>query len=333
MTAAVEITPWHWAIFIASILFFLALDLGVFHRDARVVGFREAMAWTLLWASLALAFAIGWIRPNMGRDASLLFITGYLTELSLSMDNVFVIALIFAYFKVPTAYQHRVLFWGIIGALVMRGIMIWAGTELISHFHWTLYFFGAFLIFTGIKMLLADEEGIHPESNPIVRFFRKFFPVSKDFDDARFITVKDGKKMLTPLALVLAVVETTDLIFAVDSIPAIFGFTTDPFIVFTSNVFAILGLRSLYFVLAGAIALFKFLKIGLSLVLVFIGVKMLFAPHAAQGSDAKRYWFQFEISSGLSLAIVAGILATAILGSLIHARLDRRKTSGHEPKL
>lgn len=323
MIAAVEITPWHYTAFLGAILFFLALDLGVFHKKAHVVSFKEAMGWTTLWVVLAGAFAIAWVRPNLGKDASLLFVSGYLTELSLSMDNVFVIALIFAYFKVPTSYQHRVLFWGILGALIMRGVMIWAGTELIRHFEWTLYFFGAFLIFTGIKMLLAGDDGVHPESNPVVQFVRRFCAVSPDFDGPKFITVAAGKKMLTPLAVVLVMVESTDLIFAVDSIPAIFGLTTDPFIVFTSNAFAILGLRSLYFVLAGAIAYFKYLKIGLSLVLVFIGVKMLIAPHGQGGAEAKRLWFQVEISSGLSLGIVAGILLLAVIGSAIAAKFDR----------
>ncbi|MBM3824045.1 MAG: TerC family protein [Verrucomicrobia bacterium] len=329
MMAAFEITAWHYAGFVGAILIFLALDLGVFHKKAHVVSFKEAMGWTTLWVSLAGVFAFAWVRPKLGHDSALLFISGYLTELSLSMDNVFVIALIFTYFKVPTPYQHRVLFWGILGALIMRGVMIWAGVELIRHFHWSLYFFGAFLVFTGIKMLFADEDGVHPDSNPAVQLVRRFFPVSPDFDGAKFTTLTStGKRVLTPLAVVLIMVESTDLVFAVDSIPAIFGLTTDPFIVFTSNAFAILGLRSLYFVLAGAIAYFKYLKIGLSLVLVFIGVKMLIAPHGGKEAGAKKLWFQIEISSALSLSIVAGILILAILGSVVAARI---RPSGSRP--
>lgn len=322
--AAVVITPWHWAVFVTAVLFFLALDLGVFHREAHTVSFREAMGWTTVWVSLALIFAFAWMRPNMGMDPALLFITGYLTELSLSMDNVFVIALLFSYFRVPMAYQHRVLFWGVLGALIMRGVMIWAGSELIHHFQWTLYFFGAFLIFTGIKMLLSNEDGVHPESNPVLKAIRKFYPVSSDFDGPRFVTYVNGKRMLTPLAMVLVMVETTDLVFAVDSIPAIFGFTTDPFIVFTSNVFAILGLRSLYFVLAGALSLFRYLKVGLSMVLVFIGIKMLVAPHGKGAEPSAKLWFQFEISSTASLCVVGAILGAAILASLLHAWKERR---------
>jgi tellurite resistance protein TerC len=311
MLAQIEISGWDWAIFVSAILVFLALDLGVFHRKAHVVGFREAFAWTAIWFTVAICFGL-FIAPEFvekwGKEEKAQFITGYIIELSLSMDNVFVIALIFAYFGVGLQFQHRVLFWGILGALLMRGLMIWLGAELISRFHWMIYVFGGFLIFTGLKMLAAgDDEGVEPEKNPAVRLARKFFPVSPAFDGSKFITIHEGKKMLTPLALVLLMVETTDVIFAVDSIPAIFAVTRDPFIVFTSNVFAILGLRSLYFVLAGAIDYFRFLKIGLSIVLVFIGAKMLIHP-----------WY--KIPTTLSLVIVAGIIAISILISLIVGR-------------
>jgi tellurite resistance protein TerC len=324
MLALVEITPWHYAGFILCVLFFLALDLGVFHRQARVVKFREAIGWTTVWFSLAMLFA-GLVRYALGREESLQFVTGYLIELSLSMDNVFVIALIFAYFRIPSQHQHRVLFWGILGALVMRGVMIWAGAALIQRFHWILYGFGLFLVFTGVKMLLVSDEGVQPEKNLVIRLARKIFPVSHDLNGQRF-TVRQGVRLaLTPLALVLILVETTDLVFALDSIPAIFAVTTKTFVVFTSNVFAILGLRSLYFVLAGAIGYFSHLKYGLSVVLVFIGVKMLIDPHAASGQPA-RYWWQVEIPTGAALCLVVVILLTSILLSIILAR--RAKRSG-----
>jgi tellurite resistance protein TerC len=316
-------TFWHWSAFLGCVLVFLALDLGVFHRTAHVVRFSEALAWTVVWCSVAMLFAFviaprtveGW-----GRQETLEFITGYLVELSLSMDNVFVIALIFTYFRIPPQYQHRVLFWGILGALIMRGVMIGAGAALVREFMWTLYFFGIFLVFTGIKMLFASDEGVNPEQNPLLRLARKFFPVSTRLDGQRFFTELNGRRALTPLALVLLLVESTDLIFAVDSIPAIFAITTKPFIVFTSNVFAILGLRSLYFVLAGAIGYFRYLKVGLATVLVFIGLKMLLAPHAEP-----PLWWQFKISPGLSLAVVGGILFIAIVSSLLAAWLEHSR--------
>ena len=312
MLAAIQITPWHWAGFLAAIVVFLALDLGVFHKEARVVRFKEAMGWTALWFSLAMAFA-GALVPARGKDEALEFLTGYLIELSLSMDNVFVIALIFAYFRVPSEYQHRVLFWGILGALVMRGVMIGAGAALVERFHWTLYLFGAFLLYSGIKMMFVDDEGVHPEKNPIIKLAHRFFPVSHDFDGQKFTTLtKTGQRALTPLALVLVMVETTDLVFALDSIPAIFGITTKKFIVFTSNVFAILGLRSLYFVLAGAIEYFRYLKYGLSIVLAFIGVKMLIEP-----------WFKFTTAA--SLGLVAAIILGSVIFSIIAGRREHAK--------
>ncbi len=301
----------YWFIFILAVLLFLALDLGVFHRQAHVVRFKEALGWTAIWFVLAILFGLALapaLVPGWQRQSTFEFITGYIIELSLSMDNVFVIALLFAYFRVPQEFQHRVLFWGILGALIMRGVMIWLGVELIHHFNWMFYLFGGFLIFTGIKMVLAGQDEVHPEKNLAIRLTRRLFPVSSSFDGQRFLTSVDGRRALTPLALVLVTVETSDLIFAVDSIPAIFAVTQNAFIVFTSNVFAILGLRSLYFVLAGAIRYFRFLKAGLSLVLVFIGVKMLLDRTA------------YKISTGLSLVVVVGIILISMLLSIIAAR-------------
>ena len=322
MLALIEINAWHWVGFILCVIFFLALDLGVFHREAHVVKFKEALTWTTIWVTLSFGFGLlfapalvtGW-----GKQDSLEFVTGYIIELSLSMDNVFVIALIFAYFRVPSQYQHRVLFWGILGALLMRGVMIGAGAALISRFMWTLYLFGAFLIFTGVKMLFVNDEGVHPEKNFLLRLAKKFFPVTAQFHGQKFSVREQGRFTLTPLALVLLVVETTDLIFAVDSIPAIFAVTQKSFIVFTSNVFAILGLRSLYFVLAGAIDYFRYLKVGLSSVLVFIGGKMLLDTH---GHPTK--WFQVDIPSSVSLLVVGAIIATSIALSVMAGRREKR---------
>jgi tellurite resistance protein TerC len=310
---AEETAPLYWVVFIVAVIFFLALDLGVFHRQARAVRVREALAWTAVWIAIALLFGLALapaMVPSWGRQHTFEFITGYLIELSLSMDNVFVIALIFGYFRVPQLFQHRVLFWGILGALVMRGVMIWLGVELIHRFSWMFYVLGVFLIFTGIKMVFLGHEEVNPEKNLVIRLTRQLFAVSADYDGQRFVTRLDGRRVLTPLALVLVTVESSDLIFAVDSIPAIFAVTQDAFIVFTSNVFAILGLRSLYFVLAGAIRYFRFLKIGLSIVLVFIGVKMLL-NHTA-----------YEVSIGLSLAVVAGIILISMLLSILTARKE-----------
>ena len=314
MLAFIEISAWHWLGFILCVLFFLALDLGVFHREAHVVKFKEALGWTGVWFTMAMLFA-GVLRLTRPPEESLEFVTGYLIELSLSMDNVFVIALIFTYFKVPSHYQHRVLFWGILGALIMRGVMIAAGAALIKEFQWTLYVFGAFLVFTGIKMMLVDDDGVEPEKNPVLRLTKRLFPVTTELNGQKFTVTKDGRTWLTPLALVLVLVETTDLIFALDSIPAIFAVTQKTFIVFTSNVFAILGLRSLYFVLAGAIGYFRYLKLGLSFVLIFIGAKMLLDPHHAE----PKSW-QMKIPIGASLAIVVIIIVASILLSVWAAR-------------
>jgi tellurite resistance protein TerC len=316
MLAWAEILTPHWAIFIVGVLVFLALDLGVFHREARVVRIREAGMWTGLCFAAAMLFAYflapkfvkGWQDRHTEE-----FITGYILELSLSMDNVFVIALIFAYFRVPSALQHRVLFWGVLGALVMRGFMIFVGVELVDRFAWLLYGLGVFLILTAIKMIFGGDDEVHPERNLAVRLARKFFPVSTEYDGQRFFTLQAGRRALTPLALVLLMVETTDLIFAVDSIPAILGVTTNRYVIFTSNVFAILGLRSLYFVLAGMIDYFRYLKVGLAVVLAFIGVKMLIAET------------RFQVSTRLSLWIVAGIILMSILLSIATAKFGRHR--------
>ncbi len=319
MSVLSEILTPHWAIFIVAVLVFLALDLGVFHREARVVGFREAGIWTTLCFGAAMAFAY-YVAPRFvddwDRQQTDEFVTGYILELSLSMDNVFVMAVIFSFFRVPPALQHRVLFWGILGALFMRGLMIVVGVELVQRFTWLLYVLGVFLILTAIKMLFGGDEEVHPERNIAIRMARRLFPVSSEFDGQRFFTTLAGRRALTPLALVLLMVETTDLIFAVDSIPAILGVTTDFYVVFTSNVFAILGLRSLYFVLAGMIDYFRYLKAGLALVLAVIGFKMLVADT------------RFHLSTRLSLWIVAGIILAAIVVSVVSARIGPSRRSG-----
>jgi tellurite resistance protein TerC len=310
MLGQIEIEWWHWGGFVLVVLLFLGLDLGVFHRKAHVVRFREALIWTSVWFTLAMVFA-RCLRPLRGAEEAEQFLLGYLIELSLSMDNVFVMAVIFQYFAVPSQFQHRVLFWGILGALIMRGLMIWLGVELISRYEWMLYLFGIFLVLTGIKMLISEEEEIEPERNPVLRLVRKYFPISPAYDGQKFFTSLDGRQALTPLALVLVMVETTDLVFALDSIPAIFVVTQAPFIVFTSNVFAILGLRSLYFVLAGAIAYFRYLRFGLAVVLAFIGFKMLV-----------KDWY--HISSKRSLIVVAVIILVAMVWSVMAAWRERR---------
>ena len=327
MLALVAISPWHWAGFIICVLFFLALDLGVFHRKAHNVKFKEALAWTLLWVTLSMLFAVALVGTR-GQQESFEFLTGYIIELSLSMDNVFVIAVIFAFFRVPTQFQHRVLFWGIVGALVMRGLMIGGGAALIQRFSWVLYLLGAFLVITGIRMMFVSDEDIHPEKNPVLKLARKYFPITPEFEGQKFTSRWNGKFALTPLALVLLVVETTDLIFALDSIPAIFAVTTNPFIVFTSNVFAILGLRSLYFVLAGMIDYFRYLKVGLSLVLAFIGVKMLIDPH-----EREPMWFQVDIPISVSLLVVGAIILTSILLSVAATKREKKRERNSREKV
>jgi tellurite resistance protein TerC len=321
------ISAWYWLAFMAFVVVALALDLGVFHRESRQVRFKEALTWTSIWVACALLFAL-WVAPRLitgwTTEKTTTFLTGYVVELSLSMDNVFVIALIFRYFSVPPAWQHRVLFWGILGALVMRGIMILAGAALIQRFHWTLYLMGAFLLYTGFKMLRAsgNEDSIEPEHNPVVRFVRRFFPLSPQFDGEHFLTVQNGRRMLTPLALVLIMVETTDVVFALDSIPAIFGVTNDPFIVFTSNVFAILGLRSLYFVLASLMGYFRLLKYGLAIVLMFIGFKML-AEHWL------KLWLGDRLTN-VSLGFVVGTIITSMVASVL-LRVREQPATGSSP--
>src|SRR6266404_1691379 len=319
MLGLVAITGWYWAGFVGFVLIFLALDLGVFHRRAHVISFKEALIWSTIWFCLAMLFSIA-LKPMRGEREALEFVTGYLIELSLSMDNVFVIALIFGYFRVPAEYQHRVLFWGILGALIMRGAMIGVGVALITWLNFVLYLFGAFLVFSGIKMTFVETE-VHPEKNRVVKLARKLYPVTPHLDGQKFLTLWEGKRALTPLALVLLMVETTDLIFAVDSIPAIFAVTTKPFIVFTSNVFAILGLRSLYFVLVGAIGYFRYLKPGLSIALVFVGIKMLLDPHDRE----PPLWFQVEIPISISLLVIAGIILGSIVLSVVAAEREKRK--------
>lgn len=317
MLSLVEITSWHWAGFIVCVLVLLAIDLGVFHREAHTVKFKEALVWSFVWFSLAMLFAVA-LKPLRGEQEALQFVTGYLVELSLSMDNVFVIALIFAYFHIPPKLQHRVLYWGIVGALVMRGVMIGVGVALISLVDWVLYLFGAFLLYSGCKMLFVETK-VDPGRNRVVRWARKFYPVAPELDGQKFVTEWQGRKALTPLALVLLMVETSDLLFAVDSIPAVFAVTRKPFIVFTSNVFAILGLRSLYFVLAGAIGYFRYLKYGLPLVLVFMGAEMLLDPH-----DRPAKWFQVEMPTSVSLLVVVSILLTSIVLSVFAARAEQK---------
>lgn len=322
MLAYVQITVWHWVGFISSVVILLGLDLGFFHRRAHRVKFAEALVWTVVWFALAMCFA-GSLVPLRGQKEALEFVTGYLIELSLSMDNVFVIALVFGYFNVPTEYQHRLLFWGVLGALIMRGTMIGVGAALITWLHWVLYLLGLLIVYSGIKMLLSREE-VKPEKNRLIQWVRKVYPVAPQLDGQKFLTQWNGRTALTPLALVLLMVETTDLVFAVDSIPAIFAVTTKPFIVFTSNVFAILGLRTLYFVLAGAIGYFRYLKVGLSVVLVFIGAKMLLDPHDRE----PPLWFQIEIPISISLIVVAAILLLSIIASLLAALRQKPRASG-----
>ena len=295
---------WLWVGFNVFILAMLALDLGVFHRKTHVVSLKESLTWTGVWVVLALLFNAG-VWHYAGSQKALEFFTGYIIEKSLSVDNVFVFALLFSYFAVPPVYQHKVLFWGILGALIMRAIMIALGAALIAKFAWIIYVFGAFLILTGIKMIVKREEEIHPERNPVVKWFKKLVPVTPAFRGDKFFLRENGARMATPLFVVLLLVEFTDLIFAVDSIPAIFAVTKDPFIVYTSNVFAILGLRSLYFALAGVMDKFHYLKVGLGVVLTFVGAKMLLA-HTA-----------WKIDTLVSLGVIVLILAASVVWSLL----------------
>jgi tellurite resistance protein TerC len=300
-------SPLLWGGFAVFIVTVMALDLGVFHRKAHEVRTREALTWTAIWISLALLFNV-WVAVTKGREPGLQFLTGYLIEEALSVDNLFVFMVIFSYFSVPKIYQHRVLFWGIVGALLMRGIFIWAGIELLDHFHILFLFLGAFLVFTGVRILLRRSSEVHPERNLVLRLFRRFVPMTTDYDGHHFLVRRDGRTLATPLLMVLVIVEMTDVVFAVDSIPAILAVTTDPFIVYTSNIFAILGLRSLYFSLAGFLDRFHYLKVGLGLILVFVGFKMV-----------GKYW-KMELPILVSLSVIVALLAGSIIASLLRPR-------------
>jgi tellurite resistance protein TerC len=291
-----------WIGFNAFVVLMLVLDLTVFHRHAHAIKFKEAIGWSIFWIGLAAAFAV-LVFYWRGKATSLDFVTGYLIEESLSVDNLFVFLLIFKFFKVPGNFQHKVLFWGILGALVMRFIFIWAGVSLINRFQWIIYIFGGFLVFTGIKLFKQEESDVQPENNPVLRAFRKFMPVTKDYVGGKFFIRQRGL-YATPLFLVLIVIETTDVLFAADSIPAILAITRDPFIVYTSNVFAILGLRSLYFALAGMMELFHYLHYGLAVILTFIGVKMLISNF-------------YHLPTAVALGVVAGVLVVSVAASLV----------------
>lgn len=317
-------TIWFWIGFVVFVLAMLALDLGVFHRRAHVVSIREALGWTAMWVAISLLFNVlvyfmyehHWLGIGLeigntlgGRRAAVDFFTGYIIEKSLSLDNIFVIALIFSYFGVPAERQHRVLFWGILGALVMRGAMILIGVALIRRFDWITYVFGGLLLFAAFKMLVSGSGHVDPDNNWLVRLTRKLYPVSRGFEGNHFFTRIDGRRAITPLLLVLLVIESTDLLFAVDSIPAVFAITNDAFIVFTSNVFAILGLRSLYFALAGMIRKFRYLNLSLVAVLAFVGVKMILANDP-----------DWHISTEVSLLVIGAVLLLGLLASVIQAR-------------
>lgn len=292
-----------WLIFGICILTLLALDLFVFHRKAHVVAFKEALIWSAVWIGLALLFNV-YIYFEMGREAAINFLTGYLIEKTLSIDNLFVFILIFGYFQTPATSQHKVLFWGILGAIITRALFIVMGLALVQYFHPIIYLFGLFLVITGIRFGFKRTEEIHPDKNVLITLFRRFFPVTPNYVEDRFFIVKESRLWLTPLCLVLLAIETTDIVFAIDSIPAILAITYDPFIVFTSNIFAILGLRSLFFLLAGSLKLFRYLHYGISAILVFVGAKMLL-------SDL------FPLSPLISLGVVLLILAASILASLL----------------
>lgn len=296
-------TPVLWISFTLLVLVMLGLDLGVFHRRVHEVGVREALLWTMVWISLALVFNVA-VYFWFGSERALEFLTGYLIEKALSVDNIFVFLVLFAYFAVPPALQHRVLFWGIVGALVMRAIFILLGAALLQSFHWVIYIFGGFLVLTGVKLLLQRGSELHPERNPLFRQFRRLLPAVGDFRGSRFTVVENGKRYATPLLLVLLAIEATDIVFAVDSIPAVFAVTNDPFIVYTSNIFAILGLRALYFVLAGVMGKFHYLKVGLALVLIFVGGKMAITD-------------LYRVPIAVSLAVVASLLAGSVVLSLL----------------
>ncbi len=303
-----------WTAFNLFVIVMLVLDLYVFHRKEHTVKMGEAVFWSIFWTVLALLFNV-WIYFWRGGETALLFFTGYLLERSLSFDNLFVFLIIFSYFAVDGAHQHRVLFWGILGALIMRAFFIFAGVALIHRFEWIIYVFGAFLIYTGIKLVTEKDKQIHPEKNPILKLFRRFMPVTPGYEGGKFFVKKENRWFATPLFIVLLVVESTDVIFAVDSIPAVLAITTDPFIVYTSNVFAILGLRALYFVLAGMMSMFRFFSYGLAVILVFVGAKMLLA-HI------------IEIPIAFALSIITIILGVSIAASLLYPKKAVSEGSG-----
>lgn len=294
-----------WVIFAVLIVAMMALDLGVINRRSHEITLREALRECALWVGLAMLFNLG-VYFWYGSEKALLFLTGYLVEESLSVDNLFVFLLVFSFFAVPRRYQHKALFWGIIGAIFMRGAFIAAGVTLIHRFHWIIYVFGVFLVYTGARLLGEKDKEIHPERNPVIRLVRRWLPVTETYHEDRFFIRREGRWFATPLFIVLMVVETTDVIFAVDSIPAILAVTTDPLIVYTSNIFAILGLRALFFALAGFMRMFHYLNYGLSAILIFIGVKMLI-------SDA------YKIPAGAALGVIAGVLALSVLASVFFA--------------
>jgi tellurite resistance protein TerC len=299
-----------WILFNLFVLLMLALDLGIFNRKAHVISMKEALIWSGVWIFLALLFNSG-LYYWAGKQKALEFLTGYLIEKSLSVDNIFVFVMVFSYFRVEKLYQHKILFWGILGALILRAIFIFAGVALIEKFHWIIYLFGAFLIFTGIKMFSQKEKDIHPEKNPVLKMVRKFVKVTSYYEGDKFFTRTNGIRHVTPLFLVLVFIETTDLIFAVDSIPAILAISNDPFIVYTSNVFAILGLRSLYFALSGIIDKFAYLSYGLAIILMFVGIKMMITDI-------------YKIPILLSLGVILIILASSIVLSLIKDKKKRK---------
>jgi tellurite resistance protein TerC len=296
-------SPLLWTIFSVFVLGMLTLDLGVFSRRPHEVGFREAMSWSLVWVALAMLFN-GWIYLRFGSQKALEFLTGYVIEKALSVDNIFVFVVLFAAFAVPKIYEHRVLFWGVIGAIVMRAIFIALGAALIARFHWVMYVFGAILIVTGIRLILHRADDPDPANNAIFRTISRVVPATPDYHGKSFLVVQHGKRLATPLLLVLLAIEATDVVFAVDSIPAIFAITQDPFIVYTSNIFAILGLRAMYFLLAGVIEKFHLLKMGLALVLMFVGVKMVIVDY-------------YKVPIGLSLGVIAAVLAGSVIASVV----------------
>jgi len=298
-------TIW-WIAFGVFVFAMLALDLFVFHRKAHVIKLREALIWSSIWVSLALLFCLG-IFLTFGADRALKFLTAYIVEESLSVDNLFIFLMIFTYFSVPANVQHKVLFWGILGALIMRGIFIVTGLTIVESLHWVIYVFGAFLVFTGLRLVLGKDRQVHPEKNPLLRLACRFMPVTSDYRKDHFFCFENGRRMATPLFLVVLVVETTDIIFAVDSIPAVLSITLDPFVVYTSNIFAILGLRAIYFALAGATLHLRYLPFGLAAILTFLGLKMITSGF-------------YKLPTGAALGVVAGILTIAIVASILRPK-------------